>query len=70
MTIGGMPRTLGLVGSRAYEVQASRSPGARALDMAVWECAEPMLAERGMRKPMLEGLYETFLMALGRGPDR
>ena len=65
-----LSRTIGLVGSRAYEVQASRALGARALEDAVWETPDlpaglepaqkPML-----RQPMLRRFYDAAGMIFG-----
>src|SRR5262249_15369076 len=72
MTIGRLPRAMGLVGSRAYEVQAQRSPGGRALDMAGWESADATPAER-TAKSLLARLRDAlgFMRAVeGRIADR
>jgi hypothetical protein len=62
-----LSQTLGLVGSRHYEMQASRSPGAEAVEHAVWQSsAVPVVP--ALRKTLRVRLTEALRAIVGRRP--
>ncbi len=69
MMKGKQARTLGLVGSRAFEGQAWRSPGARAVDEAVWEGSVATIAQPPVRKPLPARLREAVRAAFAQRRD-
>jgi hypothetical protein len=62
-----LSRTCGLVGSRAFEAQASNSLGARAVEEMVWERSCASLGTQPERKPFLMRLQDAIWAAIG--PD-
>jgi hypothetical protein len=70
MKFSRLSRTMGLVGTRAYEGQAWHSPGARALDMAVWEATGTANEQTPARVTLRTRLSETVRAVLGRRGQR
>jgi hypothetical protein len=64
MTISRMTRTLGLVGARAFEWQAWHSPGAQAVEQAVWQSDA---VGKARQKPVLVRLWQVVCTAWTAG---